>query len=47
MKNNNNFYDVVILSTGNYKVGNLIINPKKVEHAEKSLKHLEKRKQIH
>lgn len=44
--NNNDFYKVEILSTGNYKVGNLIINPKKVDYAENSLKHLEKRKQI-
>lgn len=46
MKTNNDFYKVEILSTGNYKVGNLVINPKKIEYADNSLKHLEKRKQI-
>lgn len=44
--NNNEFYKVEILSTGNYKVGNLVINPKKIEYADNSLKHIEKRKQI-
>lgn len=46
MRTNNDFYKVEILSTGNYKVGNLIINPSKVEYAENSLKHIEKRKEI-
>lgn len=47
MKNNNNsFYNVEILSTGNYKVGNLVINPKKTEYAENSLKHIQKRMEI-
>lgn len=42
----NSFYNVEILSTGNYKVGNLVINPNKTEYAENSLKHIQKRLEI-
>lgn len=42
----NNFYNVEMLSTGCYRVGNLVINPNKTEYAENSLKHIQKRIEI-
>lgn len=42
----NNFYNVELLSTGCYRVGNLVINPTRIEYAENSLKHVQKRLEI-
>ena len=42
----NNFYNVEMLSTGCYKIGNLVINPTRIEYAENSLKHVQKRLEI-